>query len=652
MASSAEQDRIVYAYLKKHKYERAADALSKDSKVQSLDQYASNAARSLTLETGVTRIAAYDRGEQDTPEAIEESYSSLIKWIDSSLDQYKNELYNVTYPIFVHCYLDLVVREYFDEAKKFMSDHGVEHEQYHDREVQELMGIATPDHMNKSELVTAFRNSKYNLQLCSYSFDLLVTFLQEHQYMALLKIVNEHLAIKVLSGKPQQNFTAIGMTGSSPEEVDSLKRKQVLWGTINPAEVDLALEEDDDMNAEEEEDAEAKAKRKAAKKAHPMAPKPDRIPFPPIRGRPLAMKVAQLKDMRKRVELSSSQLPSTCLYTFFNAKGRIHSLAISDDASLIAASFSDSYIKIFSLDGKGLRGLKSSTELNEGDITGDSKLEEFLEAEAEQSKTLIGHSGPVYEVSFSPDNSFLVSASEDGTVRLWNLLTFTNVVCYKGHMNPVWSISFSPLGYYFATASHDRTARLWSTDHIYPLRMFAGHLSDVDVVRFHPNSNYVATGSTDRSCRLWDVLSGECMRIFEGHTLSVQILAFSDDGQYMASGSDDCTVILWEIASGKRLVTYTGHKCEIYDLAFSGDGALLSSSSADNTVKIWAVRDAIRESAGLPVAEEEMDTSEAHGGAEKASHELVTLATKETPVFCLKFSPRNLLFAAGVFSPN
>lgn len=112
---------------------------------------------------------------------------------------------------------------------------------------------------------------------------------------------------------------------------------------------------------------------------------------------------------------------------------------------------------------------------------------------------MIGHAGPVYGVSFSHDNQYLISCSEDQTgiyallttnkttilihalVRLWSLDTFTNLVCYKSHNYPIWDVDFGPYGFYFATASHDKTARLWSCDHVNPLRIFAGHLSDVNV---------------------------------------------------------------------------------------------------------------------------------------------------------------------------
>lgn len=92
------------------------------------------------------------------------------------------------------------------------------------------------------------------------------------------------------------------------------------------------------------------------------------------------------------------------------------------------------------------------------------------EKTASESKLLLGHGGPVYATSFSPDRNFLLTCSEDATskkkvvwstlrvclfikrsgffflnfvaVRLWSLQTWTNLCCYKGHMFPVWNVAF------------------------------------------------------------------------------------------------------------------------------------------------------------------------------------------------------------------
>jgi WD40 repeat protein len=114
-------------------------------------------------------------------------------------------------------------------------------------------------------------------------------------------------------------------------------------------------------------------------------------------------------------------------------------------------------------------------------------LSKIQQKEGNTTRKLVGHSGPVYSLSFDPLGGsaapprYLLSASADATTRLWSLDTMTNVVAFRGHQNPVWDVQWSPMGIYFATASRDRTARLWSTDRTSCLRIYAGHLSDVDV---------------------------------------------------------------------------------------------------------------------------------------------------------------------------
>lgn len=93
-----------------------------------------------------------------------------------------------------------------------------------------------------------------------------------------------------------------------------------------------------------------------------------------------------------------------------------------------------------------------------------------LRAETEEQKlmkeksefTLVGHSGPVFAVSISVDDKFILSGSMDTTVRRWSTQTRTCLVVYHGHTFPVWDVKFAPLGHYFASCSNDRTAKLWN----------------------------------------------------------------------------------------------------------------------------------------------------------------------------------------------
>jgi transcription initiation factor TFIID subunit 5 len=201
-------------------------------------------------------------------------------------------------------------------------------------------------------------------------------------------------------------------------------------------------------------------------------------------------------------------------------------------------------------------------------------------------------------------------------------------------------VQYSPVGHYFASASHDRTARVWCMERLHPLRILAGHLSDVDCVQWHVNCNYIATGSSDKTVRLWDVQTGECMRIFTGHRGMVLSLAMSSDGRYMASGDEDGAILMWDLGSGRCVTPLLGHTGCVWTLAFSGEGSLLASGSADNTVRLWDVN-----------ASGKTSRTEEKSSGKRRLRLLKTLPTKSTPVYALKFSRRNLLFAAGAFSP-
>lgn len=167
------------------------------------------------------------------------------------------------------------------------------------------------------------------------------------------------------------------------------------------------------------------------------------------------------------------------------------STQFSDDSSLLAAGFSESYIRLWNLKGQPLNDVRS--DFDPYSIKASSDLVSLESTDGPTTRKLIGHSGPVYGLSFDPlpgpsgPPRYLLSSSQDASVRLWNLQTYSNIVTYRGHRDPVWDVEWGPRGVYFATASRDRTARLWTTERVAAVRIFAGHLSDVDVglLSFH-----------------------------------------------------------------------------------------------------------------------------------------------------------------------
>ena len=71
------------------------------------------------------------------------------------------------------------------------------------------------------------------------------------------------------------------------------------------------------------------------------------------------------------------------------------------------------------------------------------------------------HPDQVYGVAFSRDGRRALSASNDATVRLWDVKTAKELHCFAGHRGRVWGVAFSPDGRSALSCGEDCTIRLW-----------------------------------------------------------------------------------------------------------------------------------------------------------------------------------------------
>ncbi|KAI9092431.1 WD40-repeat-containing domain protein [Phlyctochytrium arcticum] len=626
--SQEQSDRLVAAYLKSRGYRNAESLFRKEANVASTDSPVLPDV--IKGEASIPEfILFYNEAEASNPNAYERSYERLRKWIDDSIEKYKMELRGVLLPLFVHAYLDLVARKLQGRAKHFLEHFRSDHTELHGQDMARLAAITEPQHIAESDLAQNYRNNRYGIRMSRYSFELLISFLQDSKFMLLLRIVNEHITIIITSAEPESRDEAAANEEPAgliyqTEQVEQFNQQPVSLGLLPP---DMTFVAEQERVIKEENAGDAPELLEELKKVKiENAGEPPTV-LPPRKLVDVQASIKALRESIKRVAVSKTSPPSICCYTFHNTAGSLQTLEITDDVKIVAGGFSNSQIRLWNI-----------TDLESKD---GSNVQTSPDTPGSRDR-LIGHSGPVYGLSFSSDQRYLVSCSEDKTARLWSMDTMSNLVCYKGHNYPVWDVDFSSYGWYFATASHDKTARLWSCDHIFPLRIFVGHLADVDTVRFHPNSRYIATGSRDQTARLWDVQKGACVRLFKGHQGDVNTLAISPDGKFLASAGEDHRIALWDIGSGRRIKTMTGHTSTIHSLTFTADGNALASGGADNTVRVWDVKRA--ETSASSVI-----THSGSGGANPDSSLIGAYHTKRTPIFKVKFARSNILLALGAF---
>ncbi|MEH2107402.1 serine/threonine-protein kinase [Nostoc sp.] len=207
-------------------------------------------------------------------------------------------------------------------------------------------------------------------------------------------------------------------------------------------------------------------------------------------------------------------------------------------------------------------------------------------------KPLNGHSSDVNSVAFSSDGTTLASASDDQTIKLWNLASRQEIRTLEGHSNWIWTVAFSPDNKTLASGSADKTIKLWNLETGKLIRTLQGNSDGVTSVAFSPDGKTLASGSAskDMKIKLWNLETGKLIRTLDGHTNGVPSVVFSPDGKTLASGSWDKTIKLWNLETGKLIRTLEGNAESILSVAFAPDGVTLASGSKDKTIKLWNLK--------------------------------------------------------------
>ena len=201
---------------------------------------------------------------------------------------------------------------------------------------------------------------------------------------------------------------------------------------------------------------------------------------------------------------------------------------------------------------------------------------------------LVGHTNWVNSAAWSPDGSRIVTASQDGTARIWNAKSGAPLAVLKGHTGSVNSAAWSPDGTRIATASKDNTARIWDAQSGAPLAVQGntGLVNSAAAAR-SPDETRFATASQDNTAGIWDAQSGAPLAMLKGHTGQVISVAWSPDGTRLATTSWDGTARIWDAQSGASLAVLKGHTDQVRSAAWSPDGTRIATTSRDGTARIW-----------------------------------------------------------------
>ncbi len=198
-----------------------------------------------------------------------------------------------------------------------------------------------------------------------------------------------------------------------------------------------------------------------------------------------------------------------------------------------------------------------------------------------------GHSKSVRAIVFSPNNSWIATASADSTIRIWETMSGRELRTLSGHVGALRTLAISPNGQTLASGGIDSTVRLWDVETGREIWRFDSQRGVVEAVAFSPDGKKLAFGGTTKAVELRDTNSGELIWSKIAHADSVTALAFSPDSTVLASGGADKRINLWEVSKATPVRKITDPSGSIRDLRFNSKGEILGSLSDDKTIRSW-----------------------------------------------------------------
>jgi len=210
--------------------------------------------------------------------------------------------------------------------------------------------------------------------------------------------------------------------------------------------------------------------------------------------------------------------------------------------------------------------------------------------------------GPIQALAYRPDSGLLAAADGDHHIHCYSTGKGIEVATLKGHRKRINSISFTPDARHLVSASNDLSIRWWdinvgrqkkafneSTDKLLSMALSSdGTLVATSIVTIRINL-LRRTRTDHRKIIVRNTVTGEEVKVLEGHKEDIHTLSFHPAKRFLGSGADDRTVKIWDLQKGE-VVSQLKLSDSAYDMRFSPRRQWLAVATRDGSVTVWKLR--------------------------------------------------------------
>ena len=171
-----------------------------------------------------------------------------------------------------------------------------------------------------------------------------------------------------------------------------------------------------------------------------------------------------------------------------------------------------------------------------------------------------GHENAVEKIIVSPCGKWILTASKDQSIKIWDSTTYCVHRTLKGHKHWVSDIAISPDGCRIVSASWDTTIKIWSFDTGLEEFSLATGDDPVSAIVLHPDGSLLIGGTIKGDLMIWDLEKRMVKRAFRAHDQSIEALGLTPNGQSFLSVSNDQKLKKWDIDTGGLIFSLEGYE--------------------------------------------------------------------------------------------
>jgi WD40 repeat protein len=208
-----------------------------------------------------------------------------------------------------------------------------------------------------------------------------------------------------------------------------------------------------------------------------------------------------------------------------------------------------------------------------------------------KKSTLKGHVDWVRSVNAHPTFPHLISASDDGTLRVWDLTVGTEIARMQGHRGRIVGSTVGQGGKSILSIGEDGSLKEWDYGSWSVQRTLQIQKEPlISIAASHDGSLIVLAGETNQ-IRILDGTTWHEIAMLSGHTEWVTTVAISCDNKRLVSGSLDSSVRLWDLSQFTSIMILPGPAERVWSVAISDDNSQVAAGYNSGVVMQWQIQE-------------------------------------------------------------